>query len=355
VNLSREKPRLPSPPTLPLVGEAGGGGVRSRPRVAVLCTGGTIAGAHPSGGNGWYRAGTRGVDELLASVPDLEQLAEVTHEQVFQIDSAEMDDQRMLRLAKRTSEVLASEHVDGVVITHGTDTLEESSYFLHLTVKSEKPVVFVGAMLPGDALSADGPRNLRSGLVVAASSQARGLGVLVVMNDEIHTARDVAKVHTLNLAALRSPYGALGYVVGDAPRFYRQPVRPHTSRTPFDAERLDRLPVVGIVYAHAGMGSASIDALAAASDGLIYAGFGNGYLSESVRRALVTVRAAGVQVARASRGGIGPLVRNAAAADDEYGFLVADDQSPAKARILLELGLSVTQETAALQHMLWTY
>ena len=354
MNLSSEKPRLSSPPTLPLVGEAGGGRVGSRPRVAVLGTGGTIAGAHPSGGNGWYRAGTRGVDELLASVPDLEQLAEVTDEQVFQIDSAEMDDQRMLRLAKRTSEVLASEHVDGVVITHGTDTLEESSYFLHLTVKSEKPVVFVGAMLPGDALSADGPRNLRSGLVVAASSQARGLGVLVVMNDEIHTARDVTKVHTLNLAALRSPYGALGYVVGDV-ALLPATGRPHTSRTPFDAERLDRLPVVGIVYAHAGMGSASIDALAAASDGLIYAGFGNGYLSESVRRTLVAVRAAGVQVARASRGGIGPLVRNAAAADDEYGFLVADDQSPAKARILLELGLSVTQDTAALQHMLWTY
>lgn len=326
-----------------------------RPRVAVLGTGGTIAGAHPSGKGAWYRAATRGVDELLASVPDLEQLAEVTHEQVFQIDSADMDDQRMLRLARRTSEVLASEHVDGVVITHGTDTLEESSYFLHLTVKSEKPVVFVGAMRPGDDLGADGPRNLRSGLVVAASSQARGLGVLVVMNDEIHTARDVAKVHTLNASALRSPYGALGYVVGDAPRFYRQPVRLHTSRTPFDAERLDRLPVVGIVYAHAGMGSAPIDALAARSDGLVYAGFGNGYLSEPTKHALVSARAAGVQVARASRGGIGPLVRNAGAADDEYGFLVADDQSPAKARILLELGLSVTRETDALQHILWTY
>ena len=325
------------------------------PRVAVLGTGGTIAGAHPSGEGAWYRAATRGVDELLASVPDLGQLAEVTHEQVFQIDSADMDDQRMLLLARRTSEVLASKHVDGVVITHGTDTLEESSYFLHLTVKSEKPVVFVGAMRPGDDLGADGPRNLRSGLVVAASSRARGLGVLVVMNDEIHTARDVAKVHTLNVSALRSPYGALGYVVGDAPRFYRQPVRPHTSRTPFDAERLDRLPVVGIVYAHAGMGSAPIDALVAGSDGLVCAGFGNGYLSEPTKHALASARAAGVQVARASRGGIGPLVRNAGAADDEYGFLVADDQSPAKARILLELGLSVTRETDALQHMLWTY
>jgi glutamin-(asparagin-)ase len=327
----------------------------SRPRVAVLGTGGTIAGTRPSSGSGWYRAATRGVDELLASVPDLKELAEVTHEQVLQIDSADMDDQRMLGLSRRTSEVLASDDVDGVVITHGTDTLEESSYFLHLTVKSEKPVVFVGAMRPGDDLGADGPRNLRSGVVVAASSRARGLGALVVMNDEIHTARDVAKVHTLDVSALRSPYGALGYVVGDAPRFYRQPARPHTSRTPFDAERLGRLPAVGIVYAHAGLGSRPISALAAGCDGLVCAGFGNGYLSEPVTRALVAARAAGIQVARASRGGIGPLVRNAGAADDEHGFLVADDQSPAKARILLELGLSVTRDTAALQRMLWTY
>lgn len=329
--------------------------VTGRAKVAVLGTGGTIAGAHPSGGRAWYQAATRGVDELLAGVPDLEKLADVRYEQVFQIDSADMDDQQMLHLARRTMEVLASGHVDGIVITHGTDTLEESSYFLNLAVKSEKPVVFVGAMRPGDDLGADGPRNLRSALIVAASSRARGLGVLVVMNDEIHTARDVAKVHTLDVSALRSPYGVLGYVVSDSPRFYRQPVRPHTLRTPFDAGRLDRLPSVGIIYAHASMASALIDTLAVGYDGLIYAGFGNGYLSRPVRDALVNARNAGVQVARASRGGIGPLVRNAGAADDEYGFLVADDQSPAKARILLALGLCVTQETAELQQMMWTY
>jgi glutamin-(asparagin-)ase len=329
--------------------------VTRRPRVAVLGTGGTIAGSHSSRRRTWYQAATRAVEELLASVPDLERLAEVTHEQVFQIDSADMNDERMLNLARRTSEMLASEQVDGVVITHGTDTLEESSYLLHLTVKTEKPIVFVAAMRPGDDLGADGPRNLRNAVAVAANPRARGLGVLVVMNDEIHTARDVAKLHTLNVSALRSPYGALGYVVGDVPRFYRQPARPHTAETRFDAEHLERLPTVGIVYAHAGMGTASIDAIAAGADGLVYAGFGNGYLSEPARRALVTVRGAGVQVARASRGGFGPLIRNAGALDDEDGFLVVDDQSPQKARILLALGLSVTQETAALQHLLWTY
>lgn len=332
-----------------------GAAASRRPRVAVLGTGGTIAGSHPSGPSAWYEAATRGVEELLADVPGIEQLAEVTHEQVFQIDSADMDDQRILSLARRTSEVLASDQVDAVVITHGTDTLEESSYFLHLTVKTDKPVVFAAAMRPGDDLGTDGPRNLRNAVVVAASPRARGLGVLVVMNDEIHTARDVAKAHTLNVSALRSPYGALGYVVADAPRFYRQPVRPHTTRTPFDVERLERLPVVGIVYAYAGTGTAPIDTLAAGTDGLVYAGFGNGSLPGPVRRALATARAAGVQIARASRGGVGPLVRNAGGFDDEHGFLVVDDQSPQKARILLGLGLSITRETAALQHMLWTY
>jgi glutamin-(asparagin-)ase len=248
--------------------------------------------------------------------------------------------------------VLASELVDGVVITHGTDTVEESSYLLNLTLKSEKPVVFVAAMRPADDLGADGPRNLRNAVAVAASPLAVGMGVLVVMNDEIHSARDVAKVHTLNVSALRSPHGPLGYVVGDAPRFYRQPVRPHTIGTPFDAAGFERLPRVSIAYAHVGMEASWVEALTADAAGLVYAGFGSGHLSESVRHALTTARRSGVQIVRASRAGAGPLLRNAGAYDDDLGFLVVDDQNPQKARILLGLGISITSETAALQDML---
>jgi glutamin-(asparagin-)ase len=323
--------------------------------VVVLGTGGTISGSRTTPGSEWYEAATHGVAELLSSVPDLERLAEVGHEQVFQIDSADMDDERMLALARRTAEVLASDQVDGVVITHGTDTLEESSYLLHLTLKSDKPVVFVAAMRPADDVGADGPRNLRNGLAVAASPAARGMGVLVVMNDEIHSARDVAKLHTLQVSAFRSPHGPLGYVVGDAPRFYRRPARPHTLGTPFHADSLDRLPVVSIAYAHVGMEASRIEALAADADGLVCAGFGNGYLAEPVQRALVSARRSGVQVVRASRAGAGPLIRNAGAFDEEHGFLVVDDQDPQKARILLGLGLSVTRETSRLQEILWSH
>jgi glutamin-(asparagin-)ase len=336
-------------------GPTAGRPASARPRVMVLGTGGTIAGSRLSPGSRWYEAATHGVGELLAGVPGLDRLAEVAHEQVFQIDSADMDDQRMLALARRTAEVLASDRVDGVVITHGTDTLEESAYLLHLTLKSDKPVVFVAAMRPPDDIGADGPRNLRNAVAVAASPDARGMGVLVVMNDEIHSARDVAKLHTLKLSAFRSPHGPLGYVVGDAPRFYREPARPHTVRTPFHADGLERLPVVSIAYAHVGMEPSRIDALVADADGLVYAGFGNGYLSEPVRHALVTARRSGVQVVRASRAGAGPLVRNAGAYDDEHGFLVVDDQDPQKARILLGLGLSVTQDTARLQDIFWNH
>jgi glutamin-(asparagin-)ase len=329
--------------------------VSARRRVVVLGTGGTIAGSRTSPGSDRYEAATHGVDELLSSVPGLDRLAEVGHEQVFQIDSADMDDGRMLALVRRTADVLASDRVDGVVITHGTDTLEESSYLLHLTLKSDKPVVVVAAMRPPDDVGADGARNLRNAIAVAASPDAGGMGVLVVMNDEIHSARDVAKLHTLNVSAFRSPHGPLGYVVGDAPRFYRQPARPHTLRTPFHADGLERLPVVSIAYAHVGMEASRIEALAADADGLVYAGFGNGYLAEPVLHALVTARRSGVQVVRASRAGAGPLVRNAGAYDDEHGFLVVDDQDPQKARILLCLGLSVTQETGRLQEILWSY
>jgi glutamin-(asparagin-)ase len=327
-----------------------------RPAIAVLATGGTIAGTRSSDSDSSYRAATVGVEDLIAAVPGLDELGDITGEQVLQIDSVNMDDQGMLTLARRTSQLLATDDVDAVVITHGTDTLEETAYLLHLGLNSSKPVVFVGSMRPADALSADGPRNLRHAITVAASDQARGKGVLVVMNDEIHTARDVTKSHTLNVAALQSQHGPLGYMVGDAPVFYRAPVRRHTSQTPFDLLTLDALPQVGVVYAHANMSTTTIDALVASGTAaIVHAGMGNGYVSDHVGRALMAARAAGVHIVRASRAGNGAVVRNVAAPDDENGWLVVDDQNPQKARILIALATTRTQDVRELQQMFWTY
>jgi glutamin-(asparagin-)ase len=327
-----------------------------RPTIAVLATGGTIAGTRSPDIAGSYRAATVGVEDLIAAVPGLDELADVTGEQVLQIDSVNMDDAGMLTLARRTSQLLDSDDVDAVVITHGTDTLEETAYLLHLGLTSNKPVVFVGSMRPADALSADGPRNLRHAVAVAANPQARGKGVLVVMNDEIHTARDVTKSHTLNVAALRSPHGPLGYMVGDAPVFYRAPVRRHTWQTPFDLSALDGLPQVGVVYAHASMTTATVEALVdSGTAAIVHAGMGNGYVSEHISGSLMAARAAGVHIVRASRAASGSVVRNIAALDDANGWLVVDDQNPQKARLLIALAMTKTQDVGELQQMFWTY
>jgi len=324
--------------------------------VAVVATGGTIAGSLNSPERFGYRPAIRTIHELLDAVPGLEALAEVKHEQLFQMDSVNMDDKTMLALVRRTTELLATDEVDAVLVTQGTDTLEEMSYLAHLTVKSRKPVVFVASMRPGDDLSADGPRNLRNAVATAASGAAGNMGALVVMNDEIHTARDATKMHTLNVSALQSPHGPLGYVVDDRPIFYRLPSRQHTYQTTFDVQNVTELPRVDVIYAHAGMGTSVIEALVASgTSAIICAGMGNGHLPDRVYASLKAARSAGIHVVRASRSGSGPVVRNASAPDDENDWIVVDDQNPQKARLLMALALSTTQDTRVLQSIFWTY
>lgn len=327
-----------------------------RPTVAILGTGGTIAGSRSSTDGIHYQPATLGIDELIATVPGLDALADLRSEQIFQVDSINMDDAAMLALARRTAETLADDDVDAAVVTHGTDTLEESSYLLHLTLKTHKPVVFVASMRPGDGLGADGPRNLRSAVAVAASEQSIGMGVFAVMNDEIHTARDASKTHTLNVSALRSPHGPLGYVVGQWPLFYRAPIRPHTERTAFHLDAIAELPQVDVIYGHSGMSTTVIDALIGSStSAIIYAGMGNGNMSDVVQKGLQAARASGIHVARASRAGHGPVLRNAAVHDDDNDWIAVDDQTPQKARLLMALGLTTTQDAKDLQQLFWTY
>ncbi len=328
------------------------------PHVMILATGGTIAGTGATTTTTvGYKAATVGVAALIAAVPELAQVARVSGEQVFQIASENMTPDNWLRLGRRVNELLARDDVAGVVITHGTDTLEETAYFLDLVVKSAKPVVLVGAMRPSTAISADGPMNLYNAVALAASREAVGRGVLVCMNDRIDAARDVTKTNTVALDTFRSPeLGVLGVMAGGRPAFYHTADRAHTTATEFDVKDLRELPKVGIALAYAGSGRIAIDALVAAGcKGIVNAGVGDGSLSVEAKAALVAARAKGIVVVRASRIPGGAVARNGEADDDALDFVVADNLSPQKARILLALALTRTTDTREIQRMFRRY
>jgi L-asparaginase len=327
--------------------------------VMILATGGTIAGTGATSTTTvGYTAATVGVQRLIDAVPELKTVANVKGEQVFQIASENMNNDSWLKLAKRVNELLAQDDVDGIVITHGTDTIEETAYFLNLVVKSRKPVVIVGAMRPSTAISADGPINLYNAAILAASPEAVGKGVLVVMNDQINGARDVTKTNTANADTFRSwELGFLGYMQDNRPHFYRQSTRRHTADSEFDVSKLESLPAVDIVYGYANVNRVAIDAFAAAGDkGLVHAGVGDGSLARpAVEPALIDARKKGVVIVRASRVGNGIVARNGEAKDDDLDFVVADTLSPQKARILLMLALTKTSDTKEIQRMFYTY
>jgi len=326
------------------------------PRIVVVATGGTIAGSAASATDTTgYRAATSGVDDLLAAVPQAHDLARLTGQQFASIDSSDVTDQVLLALARHVDALLASPDVDGVVVTHGTDTLEESAYFLHLVLDSQKPVVFTGAMRPASALSADGPLNFYAAVAAASAPASFGQGVLVVLNDEIHSARDVSKSTSLRVDSFASAYGPLGVVVGGRVLYYRALARPHTSATEFHLDRIERLPTAGIVYAHSGIDD-SIGALLEAADYavVVHAGFGNGTVSTRVIEPFEAARRAGTLIVRATRTGSGHVTAVGASADAN-GWVSVDDQNPQRARILACLALTTTHDPHEIQRIFDTY
>ncbi|HVE08742.1 MAG TPA: asparaginase [Paraburkholderia sp.] len=318
--------------------------------IVVVGTGGTIAGQGKAASNtSAYLCSVLGVDDILRAIPQASALAALRAEQLLQTGSENFGNRHLLAIAARVSTLLAQPDVDGVVITHGTDTIEETAYFLHLTLKSAKPAVLVGSLRPPSAMSSDAALNLYGAIAVAAHPSSRGIGTLVVANDEIHTARDVVKANSFKVEAFRSPYGPLGYVIEGRPRYYRHPSRAHTLSTPWSIDMLGPLPQVDIVYAYGALEAATVNAVAARSRGLIYAGTGNGNVAEHLLEPLCAAVRRGVSVVRASRTGSGIVLRNGAQLDDAYGWLAAEDHAPSKARILLTLALTLTGAAPALQ------
>ncbi|MEJ0004788.1 MAG: type II asparaginase [Pararobbsia sp.] len=336
----------------------------SLPRIVVVGMGGTIAGTAASAAQTTgYQAGALSVSQLFDAVPALGAVARIAGEQLASIDSKDMSVALWVQLSRRVDSLLASDTVDGVVITHGTDTLEETAYFLHLTLKSAKPVVLTAAMRPATALSADGPLNLLNAVTVAAAPASHGRGVLVAFANRIHSARDVTKTSTFSIDAFESPEGGpLGWVHDGKVDYERRIERRHTVATPFRLARntsvaagigvdtgtaaplhdaLEPLPTVDIVLSYAGVSRVAADALVAAgAAGLVVAGTGSGSLHHDLQVALADAVERGVVVVRASRVGSGHLLRNASAADDRLGFVSAGSLSPFKARVLLMLALA---------------
>lgn len=331
------------------------------PLVHVLSTGGTIAGRGSSATDfSNYRAGALRGEELIEAVPQITQVANVSVEQIVNVRSPDISLDNWITLANRINEIFARDpKVAGIVVTHGTNTMEETGYFLNLTVKYDRPVVLVGSMRPATAISADGPLNLFNAVRVASSPAARGQGVLIVMNDEINSARDATKTNTFRVETFRSPeLGFLGYVDEDKVSFYRSSTKRHTVKSEFDLSAIKELPQVEILYSYVQPSPALIQALVANGvQGIVFAGTGEGGLSNFETAAL--------QPIVASRSGSKPvLVRSSRVGNgrvigrdefDRMGIIPADSLNPQKARILLMLALTKTKDLAEIRRMFAEY
>ncbi len=328
-----------------------------KPRIYILATGGTIAGTGKSDVASGYKAGAVSVNQVLAAVPEILDLADIKGEQVVNIGSQDMNNDVWLKLTNRVNELLKQSDVSGIVITHGTDTQEETAYFLNLTVKSEKPVILVGSMRPSTAISADGPRNIYNAVACAVDKQSVGKGVMVVMDDRILGADDLTKTNTLSVGTFQCPnYGPLGYVYNGKPIYVRESVKKHTTKSEFDITGIKELPPVEIIMGYSNAGRLFIDtAVNNGVKGIVYAGVGNGNFTTEAQNALADAVKKGVSVVRSSRVPTGPTAQWDEVNDDQLGFATSWYLNPQKARVLLLLALTKTSDYKEIQRMFTEY
>ena len=317
------------------------------PHVHVIATGGTIASrpVSPTQTTGYSQVALT-ADDLVAGIPGIETRVRLTTEQLLATASSALEDADLLRLSQRVADVLDDETVDGVVITHGTDTMEESAFFLNLTVHSEKPVILTGSMRPSTVLSGDGPLNLMNAILAAAEPQSRGMGVMVCMNDHLLAARDVMQTSTYKVETFQClEGGCLGTVMGGVVRYQYAPLRPHTVRSEFDARELTALPRVEVVYTHIGCGTQMFRAaLESGCPGVVVAGSGNGSIPPAIHemyRAWPGQKPAFVRASRVPGGFVGDY---SGERDARNGTVPSCGFSPQKSRLLLQLALTVSSE-----------
>jgi L-asparaginase len=330
------------------------------PLVWVLSTGGTIAGRGASTTDlSNYKPGAMLGDEIVNAVPEIKRVARVKVEQITNVASPDITIANWLTMAHRINDILADPNAAGVVVTHGTNTLEETAYFLNLTVKHDRPVVVVGSMRPATAISADGPLNLLNAVRTVVSPEARGKGVLVVMNDEINGARDVTKTNTFRVETFRSPeIGLLGDIDEDKVSFYRSSTKRHTVNSEFDVSGLTRLPQTEILYSYVQPSTRMIEALVTAGvGGIVFAGTGAGDLSAPEKEALKPILSLPSEsrpvLVRSNHTGNGRVI--ARENYDQFGMIPADTLNPQKARILLMLALTKTHDLKEIRRMFAEY
>jgi L-asparaginase len=327
------------------------------PKVKILATGGTIAGAGAAADQAGYKAGALPIEQLLNAVPQIHKYAQVTGEQISSVGSQDMSIEIWLKLNKRINEIFANNEADAVVITHGTDTQEETSFFLNLTVRSDKPVVITGSMRAATAISADGPKNLFDAVVVAASPASKGKGPIVVFSENIYDGRDIVKTNSTHMEPYMAPNaGPIGQVYDAKVFYYTESLRKSDKDTPFDVTGLTKLPRVEIVYMYADASPILINALVNDKvDGIVVAGVGNGNFNKAFYDAIDAAVKKGVVVCRATRCTGGRVVLKDEVDDDKLGTIVSDDLNPQKARILLMLGLTKTKDKKQLQDYFFQY
>lgn len=323
--------------------------------IVILATGGTIAGTGETGKTTNYTAGNLDIQTLINSVSNLDEVANIFGEQIASVDSNDITINHWLTLANRINELSKQSDIDGFVITHGTDTLEETAYFLDLTVKTNKPVVLTGAMRPSTATSADGPLNLYQSVALAASDSSKGQGSMVVFADGIYSGRNVQKVNTFKTNAFNSiEFGCLGYMRDNIPFFFNKSIKPHTIDSQFDISGLSKLPEVSIAYFNIDADPSIIDYLAQRSEGIVIAGAGSGTFSSNWLREIEKLEAKGTPVVRSSRIGSGIILKDSTI--DKYSNCIPSyTLSPPKARILLSLALTKTKNCAEIEKIFAEY
>lgn len=324
---------------------------QKKPRVIILATGGTIAGSGASSDRAAYTAGKLPINDLIGTIPTIKDVADISGEQISSVGSQDMTIEIWLKLYKRINEIFKNNEADGIVITHGTDTQEETAYFLDLTIPFDNPVVLTGSMRPATAISADGPKNLYDAIVVAADPHSKGKGVMVSFDERIFDGRDVIKLNTTNVDAFGSPnLGPIGAVYDGKVMYYMSSLRSAGSGAAFNLANITSLPRVDIAYMYADAPPTAIEAFVNdKAAGIVIAGVGNGNFNKAFYNAVDNAVKKGVVVMRASRVPSGRVTLYDEIDDKKLGTLVTDDLNPQKARILLMLALTQTKDKSAIQ------
>jgi len=323
--------------------------------IAIVATGGTIAGVGQAGKTIAYHAGEINIDQIIESIPMINELANIEEYQVLNVDSNEMNPSRWIALSKTINELLAQDTIDGVVVTHGTDTLDETAYYLTLTINSQKPVIITGAMRPASATSADGPFNLYESVALAIHDEAYGQGVMGVFSSTIYSGRDIQKVNNFKVDAFdQKSLGCLGYMQDQEVYFYSKTFKKHTYLSRFSKKDINELPHVGIVYFYAGAFAQILYDMAQYHEGIIITGSGSGNYSQDWLKAIEDLSNQGIVFVRCSRVTQG-IIFNDEIFDPHHLCIPGNTLTPQKARILLMLSLSQTHDLEEMRHIFNEY